>query len=138
MVFGEANDAGVSQFLAMFRTPRFIKRIYAWYLRYIRKDEVYAGLVENWYEKTIPEFWALTARREDYRRRWHQMWQDEQLDFLITVPNALPAVPHNGMKEGFKSCGYTFLFNLVGGYTALLSSEADSHHSSITVQAYYP
>ncbi|KDQ25528.1 hypothetical protein PLEOSDRAFT_1094031 [Pleurotus ostreatus PC15] len=34
-------------------------------------------------------------------------------DFILTVPNALPAVPHGGMKDGWKSCGYTFLWNLL-------------------------
>ena len=32
---------------------------------------------------------------------------------LLTVPNATPAVPHNGLGDSFSSCGYTFLFNLV-------------------------
>jgi Asp-tRNA(Asn)/Glu-tRNA(Gln) amidotransferase A subunit family amidase len=32
---------------------------------------------------------------------------------LLTVPNATPAVPHNGLGNSFSSCGYTFLFNLV-------------------------
>ena len=29
------------------------------------------------------------------------------------MPNATPAVPHNGLGNSFASCGYTFLFNLV-------------------------
>jgi len=31
----------------------------------------------------------------------------------LTVPNALPAYPHGGSKTGWRSCGYTFLFNLL-------------------------
>lgn len=106
-------DAGVQQIMAMFSMPRWVKRIYTWYLRYIKRDEVYAGLIEGWHEKKITEYWPLVAQREDYRRRWFEMWQNEELDFVLTVPNALPAVPHGGMKEGFKACGYSFLFNLV-------------------------
>ena len=87
--------------------------MYAWYLRHIHKDEIYAGLVENWYEKTVEEYLALIARREEYRAQWFDMWKEEALDFVLTVPNALPAVPHGGMKQGWKACGYTFLFNLV-------------------------
>ncbi|KII84633.1 hypothetical protein PLICRDRAFT_355330 [Plicaturopsis crispa FD-325 SS-3] len=113
MVKGESNDPGVRQALLMFKTPRWMKHLYAWYLRHIRGDELYAGLIETWHEKTVAEFWALVAQREDYRKRWFDMWTDEELDFVLTVPNALPAVPHGGMKEGFKSCGYTFLFNLL-------------------------
>lgn len=110
---GESNDPGVREAIAMFRVPRFIKKLYAWYLRYIRRDEVYAGLIEVWHEKTVPEYLALVARREAYREYWFEWMRKEGLDFILTVPNALPAVPHGGMKEGFKACGYTFLFNLV-------------------------
>lgn len=110
---GESNDPGVREAIAMFRVPRFIKKLYAWYLRYIRRDEVYAGLIEVWHEKTVPEYLALVARREAYREYWFEWMRKEGLDFILTVPNALPAVPHGGMKEGFKACGYTFLFNLL-------------------------
>jgi len=30
----------------------------------------------------------------------------------LTVPNATPATPNNGLAHSFGSCGYTFLFNL--------------------------
>ncbi|GBE87634.1 Acetamidase [Sparassis crispa] len=113
MRFNETNDPGVHQARLMFRMPRFVKSLYAWYLRHIRRDEVYAGLIESWYEKSIEEYLALIARREGYRERWFAMMRDEALDFVLTVPNALPAVPHGGMKEGFKACGYTFLFNIL-------------------------
>jgi hypothetical protein len=109
---GESNDPGVRQMMLMFALPRWVKGIYVWYLRHIRKDEVYAGLVEKWHEKTVEEYWALIAQREEYRARWFELWMEEGLDFVLTVPNPLPAIPHGGMKEGFKSCGYTFLFNL--------------------------
>ncbi|KAK0192414.1 amidase signature enzyme [Armillaria mellea] len=110
---GETNDPGVSQARIMFALPRWVRRLYVWYLRYLRGDEIYAGLVEGCYEKSITEYWPLVAQREAYRRRWFDMWNEHDLDFLLTVPNALPAVPHGGMREGFKSCGYTFLFNLL-------------------------
>ncbi|KAI0938807.1 hypothetical protein AcV5_000409 [Taiwanofungus camphoratus] len=110
---GESNDPGMVESGRMFRTPRFIKRLYAWYLRHIRGDETYAGLVENWHEKTMPEYLALVSQREAYRERWFDFMQDQALDFVLTVPNALPAVPHGGMKAGWKACGYTFLFNLL-------------------------
>ncbi|THG95788.1 hypothetical protein EW026_g5923 [Hermanssonia centrifuga] len=110
---GEWNDEGVVEALRMFRLPRFMKRIYAWYLRYIRRDEIYAGLVEKWHEKTSVEYFALISRREAYREKWFDMWNEKGVDFVLTVPNSLPAVPHGGMKEGFKACGYTFMFNVL-------------------------
>ncbi|KAF8226391.1 amidase signature enzyme [Tricholoma matsutake] len=109
----ELNDVGMQQAVRMFSLPHWIRRIYVWYIRYIKRDEIYAGLVEGWYEKSLIEYWPLVTQREDYRRRWFEMWNKEGLDFVLTVPNALPAVPHGGMKEGFKACGYTFLFNLL-------------------------
>ena len=109
----ELNDSGMQQAMQMFALPNWIRRIYVWFVRYIKRDEVYAGLLDGWYEKRISEYWPLVVQREDYRRRWFEMWNEEGLDFVLTVPNALPAVPHGGMKEGFKACGYTFLFNLV-------------------------
>ena len=116
MSMGERNDPGVQQARLMFRVPRFLKQIYAWYFRYIRGDEIYAGLIENWHEKTVEEYLGLIALREGYREKWHAFLRDEAIDFVLTVPNAHPAVPHGGMREGFKACGYTFLFNLVSGF----------------------
>ena len=100
--------------MRMLRIPGFLRRIYAWYWRYIRGDAVYAGLVENWREKTVEEYFALIARREGYREKWFNLWNAQELDFVLTVPNPLPAVPHGGMKEGIMACGYTFMFNVVG------------------------
>ena len=84
----------MQQALAMFRTPRFLRLLYAWYLRHIRGDEVYAGLVEGWYEKTVPEYLALVAQREAYRARVDReaaaiILQDE-LDARAAVPCAEP------------------------------------------------
>ena len=61
----------------------------------------------------MEEYYALVARREAYREQWFNMWNEEQFDFVLTVPNPLPAVPHNGMKDGWKACGYTFMWNVV-------------------------
>ncbi|KAH7904205.1 amidase signature enzyme [Hygrophoropsis aurantiaca] len=131
----EPNDAGMVPAFRGFRLPRVVMRLYAWYHRYIRRDPIYAGLVEGWHTKTVPEFWALIAKREAYRGRWFGVWrgtkvgrvgvtagadglpEDEGVDFILTVPNALPAVPHKGMRHGWKACGYTFLWNLLD-YTA--------------------
>ncbi|EJF58979.1 amidase signature enzyme [Dichomitus squalens LYAD-421 SS1] len=111
--WGESNDPGVRQARLMFAMPRFVKSLYAWYLRYIKKDEIYAGLIDGWYEKTTEQYLGLVAQREGYRERWFQKLRDEAFDFILTVPNALPATPHKGMKEGFRGCGYTFLWNIL-------------------------
>lgn len=139
MRYGEWNDLGVQQARIMFALPRWVKRLYAWYIRHVRKDEVYAGLVENWYEKSVEEYLGLIAKREDYRARWFEMWNAEGLDFVLTVPNSLPAVPHGGMKQGWKACGYTFLFNLVQYQPiyASIPNLTNSNGSSIILQGYF-
>ncbi|PPQ94405.1 hypothetical protein CVT25_002493 [Psilocybe cyanescens] len=109
----EYNDPGMVQAMRMFRLPSFLRRLYIMYVRYIKRDEVYAGLLEGWHEKTVVDFWPLVAKREAYKAKWWRFWGEQELDFVLTVPNALPAVPHGGMKNGFSSCGYTFLFNLL-------------------------
>lgn len=120
--WGEANDPGVRQARIAFVLPRFVKHIYAWYLRHVRGDDAYAGLVETASEKNIEQYLALVAKREGYRDQWFTKLKDEAIDFVLTVPNALPATPHGGMKGGFKGCGYTFLWNIVSPPSVELSA----------------
>jgi len=103
----------MQQAVAMYDLPRWLKRIYVFYLRYIRRDEIYAGLVEGWNAKSAREYFTLVAQREDYRTKWFNMWKNTEVDFVLTVPNAMPAVPHGGMKDAFTNCLYTFLFNML-------------------------
>jgi Asp-tRNA(Asn)/Glu-tRNA(Gln) amidotransferase A subunit family amidase len=116
-VWGEHNDAGVERMVKAARLPRFVMKLYAWYLEHIKGDKVWATLVRDWHVKTITERWDLVAERESYKAEFHQAWQSAGIDFLITVPNATPALPHKGLVESISSCGYTFLFNLLD-YTA--------------------
>ena len=76
------------------------------------------------------------AKREAYKARWHEWWNGEALDFMLTPVNATPAVPHRGMREAVSSCGYTFLFNLVGcrGKFQFGTSNTDNR-GSLTIRA---
>lgn len=93
--------------------PRPFKWMYWAWVKYIRRDEIWAGLVAGWSPKSAYEQWKIVAQREAYKARWHEWWNEQEIDFLITPPNATPAVPHDGMRDAVSSCGYTFLFNLV-------------------------
>lgn len=110
--WGEVNDWGVERARFASRLPRWMKRIWAWYLENIKGDKVWATLVRDWNEKTITERWDLVAEREGYKAEFFEAWNDKKIDFLLTVPNATPAFPTHGLYESFSSCGYTFMFNL--------------------------
>jgi Asp-tRNA(Asn)/Glu-tRNA(Gln) amidotransferase A subunit family amidase len=111
---GEWNDMGAAQMEFYMGLPRPIK--YVWYLwtKYVRQDPLWADLLINWHPKTAEQQWTWVAKREAYKAEWHQWWEHEaKVDFMVTPPNATPALPHDGMKDAVSSCGYTFLFNLV-------------------------
>ncbi|KAG9256075.1 amidase signature domain-containing protein [Emericellopsis atlantica] len=117
MRWGEWNDKGVAQMLFYMRLPRPIKYLHYLWVKYVRRDPVWAGLLRDWHPKSAYEVWGLNARREAYKRRWFEWWNAVGVDFIIAPPNATPAVPHGGMHDAVSSCGYTFLFNLLD-YTA--------------------
>ena len=148
---GEWNDPGAAQMTVYASLPRPIRYLYYLYVRYIRRDPVWAGLLENFGPKTANENWLLVAKREAIKAVWFEWWNTinktpssssskrsatglatpgagtegttdgdigaGEMDAFLTVPNATPAVPHEGMKDAVSSCGYTFLFNLLD-YTA--------------------
>ena len=66
----------------------------------------------------MAEHFALVAERESYRAKFHEAWNQSGVDFLVTVPNAMPALPLGGMRNSIGSVGYTFLFNMVRGRTS--------------------
>ncbi|KAI1074892.1 amidase [Whalleya microplaca] len=111
--FGEWDDPGADQMDWLMRLPRPFKFIYYLWVKYIRRDDVWAGLIKDWREKTAFENWKLVAKREAYKNKWFDWWNSVDIDFMLTPPNATPAVPHDGMKEAVSSCGYTFLFNIL-------------------------
>ena len=121
LLAGEPNDPGVSSVANWFRLPRIAQHLFALYTRYIRRDVIYAYLMTGFHKQSVDGLYELAKRREGYRARWHDAWNDAGLDFLITAPNALPAVPHEGMRTDWRACGYTFLFNLVSLLIAALS-----------------
>ncbi|KAK9371949.1 amidase signature domain-containing protein [Lipomyces chichibuensis] len=61
----------------------------------------------------LPQHMDLVPEREGYRAQYFKAWKESGIDFLVTVPNATPALPHNGAFESFASIGYAVMFNLV-------------------------
>ena len=119
---GESDDPGAREFGRYMRLPRMVKWFYWAYVKYIKRDNIWAGLLEHWHQKSAFENWQWVTKRELYRANFHAWWngfgnKGDGLDFILTPPNATPACPHNGMRDAASSCGYTFLFNLLD-YTA--------------------
>jgi Asp-tRNA(Asn)/Glu-tRNA(Gln) amidotransferase A subunit family amidase len=110
---GEWNDAGARQLSFLMKVPRPFKWLYYLWVKYVRRDNVWAGLVRDWHEQSMPEQYKLVARREEYRAKWFNWWNLGEYDVLIAPPFPIPAVPHDGMKDSVSACEYTFIFNLV-------------------------
>jgi Asp-tRNA(Asn)/Glu-tRNA(Gln) amidotransferase A subunit family amidase len=112
---GESTDPGAAQLSFYMSLPRPLKYLYYLYVRYIRGDPLWADLLKPWNPLTAAQQWTYVAKREAFKATWHAWWNDPSnaFDFLITPPNATPAVPHDGMNQAVSSCGYTFLFNLL-------------------------
>ncbi|KAH8679872.1 amidase signature domain-containing protein [Tricladium varicosporioides] len=111
---GEWEDTGAKQMSWLMSLPSPFKWVYYMWVKYVRRDEIWAGLVKDWKEKSAYEQWKFVAKREAYKAKFHAWWEEEaKIDIMITPPNATPAVPHDGMHDAISSCGYTFLFNLL-------------------------
>jgi hypothetical protein len=110
---GETNDPGAAQLRFYMKLPRLLRSLHTLFLRFVRRDSLWADLLSAWNPKTVEQNWALVTEREAYRGRWLDWWMESEVDILITPPHASPALPHKAMKDAVSSCGYTFLFNLV-------------------------
>ncbi|GAB7357576.1 hypothetical protein MBLNU459_g0086t1 [Dothideomycetes sp. NU459] len=111
---GEKTDPGARQMSFYMSLPRPIRYLHYLWVKYIRRDTIWADLLKSFSPKSAAENWALVAKREAYKSKWFEWWNDQgEMDVLLTPPNATPAVPHDGMRDAVSSCGYTFLFNLL-------------------------
>lgn len=112
---GEWNDPGAAQMVFYINLPRPIKYLYYLWVKYVKGDSIWAGLLRDWHPKSAYEYWQLAYKREAYKAKFFTWWSEvAKMDIMICPPNATPAVPHDGMHDAVSSCGYTFLFNLVG------------------------
>lgn len=111
--FFENTDPGAAQLSKIYKTPRWVKWVYANWVRHVRHDNIWADLVEGLSERTTQQQWALVNEREFHRLAWTEWFKKQGIDFLICPPSALPALPHGAMKTAIAACGYTFMFNLL-------------------------
>ncbi|KAF7324107.1 Amidase domain-containing protein [Mycena kentingensis (nom. inval.)] len=113
---GETLNPPLKDTISLFSLPRLCKRFPGWLER--PTDPFAASLLAAMHPKTVLEERALVVRRDALRAEWHDRWTEENLDFVLTVPHALPALENGtGERASLLSAGYTFLFNMLD-YTA--------------------
>lgn len=116
---GERSDPGAAQLSFYTSLPRPLKWLYYAYVRYIKKDVLWASLLHSFHPLTAAQNWQYVAKREAFRAAWFDWWNqaEQSFDFILCPVNATPALPHGAMHDAVSSCGYTFLWNLLD-YTA--------------------
>lgn len=116
----EWMDSGAQQFYFYGTTlPSIFRYMHYLWVRYVRRDWIWASLLQNFRAISAFENWQWVAKREAFRATWFDWLSkpEQSFDFLLCPANATPALPHYAMRDACSSCGYTFLFNLLD-YTA--------------------
>ncbi|EGO03337.1 hypothetical protein SERLA73DRAFT_83265 [Serpula lacrymans var. lacrymans S7.3] len=123
--------------------PLLVKKFLASLTRRFSNDEVWASMLENLHKKSALEERALVVARDDYRAKWHEAWDAEGLDFVLTVPHSLPAIPNGSAeKVSLVSASYMMLFNILDYAAGVLpvsfvDKTTDSLPSDFTSSAEY-
>lgn len=104
----------------MLALPRFLKRLNAWFLRWWShpkgRNDGWANLLAVFHPSSGLEQRRLVERREEYKAAWHEAWRAADLDFMLTVPHALPVLPKEpsaSAQATLVSANYAFLYNVV-------------------------
>ena len=115
----EWMDRGARQLYNFAWTPKVFRYIHYLFVKYVKRDHVWASLMPHFGRLTAYENWQWVAKREAFKAKWFEWLSkpEQSFDILLCPVNATPALPHNGMHDAVSSCGYTFLFNLLD-YTA--------------------
>lgn len=96
-----------------FSLPRWVKFLHWAFVKYLKRDEIWAALIKDWSPTSSVDQWKLVSKRERIRAEWDKFWNENELDFIVSVPNSLPAIPHGGGGNAFVNCSYTLVWNLV-------------------------
>ena len=96
---GEYISPALRTVRLILRLPLWLKRFQArclrWFSRPWGRNDAWAALLEVMHPKTTLAERELIVQREAYRAAWHEAWYAEGLEFVLTVPHALPAVPRD-------------------------------------------
>ncbi|EKM76928.1 hypothetical protein AGABI1DRAFT_62660 [Agaricus bisporus var. burnettii JB137-S8] len=120
----ESTSPPTQHVLNLLKLPKLIKSLLSLVLRsrtlsYIfglgsQPDQLSAELYSILHTKTVMEERRLVEERDNYRAEWHQKLIEEGVDFILTVPHALPALENGGSERAtLMSAGYTFIISLL-------------------------
>lgn len=140
----ESTSPPTQHVLNLLKLPKLIKSLLSLVLRsrtlsYIfglgsQPDQLSAELYSILHTKTVMEERRLIEERDNYRAEWHKKLIEEGVDFILTVPHALPALENGGSERAtLMSAGYTFIISLVSTFRSIYIDAPSSHPlSSIT------
>ncbi len=72
-----------------------------------------AGLLRSAGDKSVAEFWQLTAQRTALRRAEFDAWNARQLDAVLCPPHVLPALPIGSSGDLTLTLSYMFRYVLL-------------------------
>nr|VWO95981.1 Protein kinase domain-containing protein [Ganoderma boninense] len=100
--------------------PLWVKKVQAkllrWFSRPWGRNDAWASLIEVFHPKSTLDERRLVVEREAYKAAWHEAWRREGLDFVLTVPHSLPAVPRDPRasdRATLVSANYAFMYNVL-------------------------
>ena len=138
---GEYISPALRTVRLILRLPLWLKRFQArclrWFSRPWGRNDAWAALLEVMHPKTTLAERELVVQREAYRAAWHEAWRREGLDFVLTPPHALPAMPVAPSASDtatLVSANYAFLYNVVSAPSIRLRIHA-AHCSRLRVRS---
>ena len=89
---GEFISPALRTVRTILRLPLWLKKVHATLLRWLSRprgrNNAWASLLEVFHPKSTLEERRLVVEREAYKAAWHEAWNREGLDFVLTVPHA--------------------------------------------------
>ncbi|KAL0953568.1 hypothetical protein HGRIS_004786 [Hohenbuehelia grisea] len=94
--------------------PWFVRAFASWAVETLFGDKLYADGLRSASIKSVREYHALVAKRDEYIRKFYQeIWLKHSLDGLIAPTQALPQLRHGGCTTLSSLAGATILYNVV-------------------------
>jgi len=100
---GEKNDPGAAQVHFYMNLPFPVRYLYYLYIKHIKRDNIWAGLVYNLGPKSAYENWQLVAKREAMRNTWFEWWNDFTFPPIPSSSSSLSTLQSTNTNSSFSS-----------------------------------